>query len=88
MLFKHTQFYVKVCILIFLRSEKRCIWGVIQCDKNSLGTAETKYLRRTTRYTLFDHNGNEEILEELHITSLEKKYKNYLTLSPCRNVRA
>jgi hypothetical protein len=89
MLFKHIQFYAKVCILIFLSSEKRCVWEVKQRDKNSLRTAEMKSLRRTTRYTLFDHNGNEEILEVLHITSLQKKvYKNYLTLSPCRNVRA
>jgi hypothetical protein len=49
------------------------IWAVKQCDKNRLRSAEIKYLRRTTRYTLLDHKGNEEILEELHITSLEKK---------------
>jgi hypothetical protein len=73
MLFKHIQIYVKVCLLIFLRSEKRCIWEVKQCDKNSLRTAEMKSLRRTTRYTLLDHKGNEEFFEELHITSLEKK---------------
>jgi hypothetical protein len=47
------------------------IWAVKQCDRNRLRTAEMKYLRRTTRYTLLDHKGNENFLE-LHITSLEK----------------
>jgi hypothetical protein len=32
-----------------------------------------KYLRRTAGYTLLDHKINEEILEELHVTSLEEK---------------
>jgi hypothetical protein len=30
-----------------------------------------KYLRRTAGYTLLNHKRNEEILEELHVTSLE-----------------
>jgi hypothetical protein len=54
------------------------IWTVKQCDKNRLRPAEMKCLRRTTRYTLLDHKGNEEILEELHITSLEKNYKKII----------
>jgi hypothetical protein len=32
-----------------------------------------KYLRRTTGYALLDHDRNEEIVKELHITPLEGK---------------
>jgi hypothetical protein len=32
-----------------------------------------KYLRRTSGYTLLDQERNEEILEELHVTSVEGK---------------
>jgi hypothetical protein len=31
-----------------------------------------KYLRRTAGYTLLDHKRNEDILEELHVTSLQE----------------
>jgi hypothetical protein len=48
------------------------IWTPIQCDKNRLLTAGIKYLRRTAGYTLLDHKRKEELLEELHVTSLEE----------------
>jgi hypothetical protein len=32
-----------------------------------------KYLRPIAGYTLLNHRRNEEILEELHVTSLEEK---------------
>jgi hypothetical protein len=53
------------------------IWTLKQCDKNRLRTAEMKYLRRTAGYTLLDFKRNEEILEELHVTSLEEKLCTY-----------
>jgi hypothetical protein len=36
-----------------------------------------KYLRRTVGYTLLDQERNEEILEELHVTSVEGKICTY-----------
>jgi hypothetical protein len=52
------------------------IWTIKQCDKNMLGTAEMKYLRRTAEYTLLDHKRNGKILK-LHVTPLEEKLCTY-----------
>jgi hypothetical protein len=52
-------------------------FGQLKFDKNTLRTAEIKYLRRTARYTLLNHKINEEILEELHVTPLEDKLDMY-----------
>jgi hypothetical protein len=41
--------------------------------QNRLRTAEMKYLRQTVGCTLLDHKRKEEILEEIHVTSLDKK---------------
>ena len=40
------------------------VWTIRQ-DKNRLTAAEMQFLRKTTIYTLFDHNRNEEIIYEL-----------------------
>jgi hypothetical protein len=55
----------------------REIWTIKQCDKNRLRTAEMKYLRRRSGYTFPNRKRNEEILEELHVTSLEDKLCAY-----------
>jgi hypothetical protein len=36
-----------------------------------------KYLWRTAGYTLLNHKRNKEILEELHVTSLQEKLCTY-----------
>jgi len=36
-----------------------------------------KFFRRTAGYTLFDHKGNEEILEELKAEPVFKKLRRY-----------
>jgi hypothetical protein len=46
-------------------------------DKNSLRTPKIKYLRQTVGYTLLDHKGNKDVLEELHVTSLEEELCTY-----------
>jgi hypothetical protein len=48
------------------------IWTFKQYDKNRLRTAAMKCLQRTAGYTPHDHKRNKEILEELHLTSLEE----------------
>jgi hypothetical protein len=48
-------------------------WTLKHCDKNGLRTAEMKYLQCTAGYTLLGHKRNEEILEKLHVKSLEEK---------------
>jgi hypothetical protein len=51
--------------------------NIKHCDKNRLRTAEMKYLRWTAGYTLLNQKGNDEILQELHVTPLEDKLCTY-----------
>ena len=46
-----------------------------QKDKERLTSVEMKYFRRTAGYTLFDHKGNEEILEEMKIEPVDEKLR-------------
>jgi hypothetical protein len=40
-------------------------------------SAEMKFFRRTSGYTLFDHKSNEEILEELKAETVDEKLRRY-----------
>jgi len=42
-----------------------------------IGVNRDKFFRRTAGYTLFDHNRNEEILEELKIEPVNQKLRRY-----------
>jgi uncharacterized protein involved in propanediol utilization len=42
-------------------------------EKSRLTAAEMKFMRKTARYTLRDHKTNEEILNELEVTSILDK---------------
>jgi Tfp pilus assembly protein PilZ len=48
-------------------------WTVISKDKSRLTAAEMKFMRKTAKYTWRDHRTNEEILNELKITSILDK---------------
>jgi hypothetical protein len=52
-------------------------FGQLKSDKNRLRTAEIKYLRLTSGYTLLNHKINEEISEKIHVTRLEDKLRTY-----------
>jgi len=43
-----------------------------QRDIRRLKTAEMKFTRRTSEYSLLDHRRNEDILEELKVDPVEK----------------
>jgi hypothetical protein len=71
------------------REVKNIIKVVRKCmpvwDAYIVQTAEMKYLRRTARYTLLDHERNEEILEELRVTPVEKTLYIQTQLLPTRS---
>jgi hypothetical protein len=48
-------------------------WTVKSKDKSRLTAAEMKFKRKTARYTRRDHKTNEEILNELEVTSILDK---------------
>jgi hypothetical protein len=48
-------------------------WILKQRDVRRLKTAEMKFMRRTTGYSLLDHRRNEDIFEELKAEPVEKK---------------
>jgi hypothetical protein len=52
-------------------------WTVKSKDKSRLTAAEMKFMRKTAKYTWRDHKTNEEILNELEVTSILYKITSY-----------
>jgi hypothetical protein len=48
------------------------IWTLTEQDKSRLKASEMKFLRRTAGYTLLDHKKNEDVLQELNTTPVNK----------------
>jgi hypothetical protein len=45
-------------------------WTVKSKDKSRLTGAEMRFIRKTAKYTWRDHKSNEEIINELKVTSI------------------
>jgi hypothetical protein len=52
-------------------------WTVKSEDKSELTTAEMRFMRKTAKYTWKDHKTNEEIINELKVTSVLDKITSY-----------
>jgi Tfp pilus assembly protein PilZ len=52
-------------------------WTVNSKDKSRLTAAEMRFMRKTAKYTWRDHKINEEILNELKVTSILDKISSY-----------
>jgi len=50
-------------------------WTLKKVTYKRLKTAETKFMRRKTRYSLSDHRRNEDISEEFKLHPVAKKYE-------------
>jgi hypothetical protein len=56
------------------------IWTHRQKDKKRLISVEIKFFRRREGYILFDHERNEEILEELKVEPVDEKLKKKIQI--------
>jgi hypothetical protein len=52
-------------------------WTVKSKDKSRLTAVEIRFMRKTLKYTWRDHKTNEEILNELEVTSILDKITSY-----------
>jgi hypothetical protein len=52
-------------------------WTVKSKEKSRLTAAQIRFVRKTAKYTLRDHNTNEKILNELKVTSILEKITSY-----------
>jgi hypothetical protein len=52
-------------------------WTLKSKDKSRLTAAEMRFMRKTEKYTWRDHKTNEEIINELKVTSILDKIISY-----------
>jgi hypothetical protein len=52
-------------------------WALKSKDKSRLTAAEMRFMRKTEKYTWRDHKTNEEIINELKVTSILDKIISY-----------
>jgi hypothetical protein len=52
-------------------------WTVKSKHRSRLIAAEMRFVRKTAKYTWRDHKTNEEILNELKVTSILDNFTNY-----------
>jgi hypothetical protein len=62
------KFYTTLALPALLYGSKT--WTVKSEDKSRLTAAEMRFTRKTAKYTWRDHKSNEEILNELKVTSI------------------
>jgi hypothetical protein len=55
------------------------IWTLKEQDKSEITAAEMKFLRKTIKYTLFDHKRNQDIMKELKTQSVLEKNRQLQT---------
>jgi hypothetical protein len=59
----------KIFIILTLKKE----------DKSGIPEAEMKFLRKTAKYTLFDHKSNQDIMKEMKIQPVLEKNQQLQT---------
>jgi len=50
------------------------VWAIRKNDKQRITTAEMRFMRRSAGYTLLNKKRNDNIIEELLVTSCHEKY--------------
>jgi hypothetical protein len=68
---------VAVTGLLYFHLYAAVIWIVRQKDKKRLTSIEMRFFRRTTGYTPFDHERNEEISEQFKAVPVDEKLRRY-----------
>jgi hypothetical protein len=62
------KLYATLALPVLLQGSET--WTVKSKDKSILTAAEMKFMRKTAKYTWRDHKNNEEIINELKVTSI------------------
>jgi hypothetical protein len=52
-------------------------WALKEQDKSRITTAEMKFVRKTSKYRLFDDRRNQELMKELETQPVLEKVNNY-----------